>query len=108
LQVRHETPKQTLKTKNINLFTVAIAVLAYYDGRTSPTLPLGITLNTAIALFVTLARGAFMAPIVEGFGQLKWTRFVGREPRPLIDFQCLDQASRGPWGSFMVLAKCKG
>ncbi|KAH8904299.1 hypothetical protein BR93DRAFT_984831 [Coniochaeta sp. PMI_546] len=54
-----------------------------------------------------IARFAFTVPIVEGFGQLKWTHYVNRGPRPLADFEALDQASRGPWGSFVILVKYK-
>lgn len=83
--------------------------MALFDGRSPPQWPLGITLNTLVALFTTFSRMAFMAPVIEGIGQLKWTWFINRDkPQPLIDFQILDDASRGQWGSLVVLAKMKG
>jgi hypothetical protein len=69
---------------------------------------MSITLNTFVALFVTLARFAFMTPVVEGLGQLKWMLFMGGDSRPLVDFEMLDEASRGPWGSLVILVRHKG
>ncbi|KAB5575307.1 hypothetical protein GE09DRAFT_1091628 [Coniochaeta sp. 2T2.1] len=83
-------------------------LLATYNGHEPASLSLGITLNTLVALIVTLARIAFTVPIPEGFGQLKWTHFLDRSPRPLADFEAVDKASRGPWGSFVILVKYKG
>ena len=49
-----------------------------------------------------------MIPVVECLGQLKWTWFTGSRPRPLIDFQLFDEASRGVFGSFKLLIRFKG
>lgn len=102
-------PLESLSAAQRNLTRlVAVAVLlAICNGSQPPSLPLGVTLNTLVALLVTLARFAFTVPIVEGFGQLKWTHFLNRGPQPLADFEALDQASRGPWGSFVILVKYK-
>jgi hypothetical protein len=78
-----------------------------FDGRQPPTWPLGITLNTFLAFFTSLAKLAFMIPITEGLGQLRWLWFTSR-PRPLNDFEAIDQASRGAFGSLRLLAKFKG
>ncbi|EKG16900.1 hypothetical protein MPH_05881 [Macrophomina phaseolina MS6] len=42
-----------------------------------------------------------MMPIAEGISQLKWYWF--NEPQPLIDLDRFDTASRGPWGSLLLL-----
>ena len=51
---------------------------------------------------------AFMIPIVEGLGQLKWTWFMGPRARPLIDFQIIDRAANGVGGCVSVLFRMKG
>ncbi|KAI0815971.1 hypothetical protein GGR55DRAFT_631245 [Xylaria sp. FL0064] len=43
-----------------------------------------------------------MVPVASCLSQLKWKHFTSR-PRPLDQFQVMDDASRGPWGSFMLL-----
>lgn len=40
-------------------------------------------------------------PAAEGISQLKWYWF--NEPQPLIDLDRFDTASRGPWGSLLLL-----
>ena len=78
------------------------------DGRAAPQWPLGITLNTLLAFLAAFAKIAFMFPIVEGIGQLKWMWFTSPSPKPLSDFQVFDEASRGTWGSIKLLVQSKG
>ncbi len=87
---------------------VIVVMLARSDGNPPPSLPLGITLNTFVAFFTSLAKVAFMLPVVEGLGQLKWMWFTSSKARPLIDFQMFDEASRGGWGSLRLLLTRKG
>ncbi|PSN64329.1 hypothetical protein BS50DRAFT_498919 [Corynespora cassiicola Philippines] len=85
-----------------------IGVLLYYDGKKQPdhVLP-GITLNAYVAIFAAIAKAAMILPISEAIGQLKWLWF-NRGSR-IWDFQTFDSASRGPWGSLILLGttKCK-
>lgn len=83
-------------------------VLAYADGHPPPVVPFGATLNTFLAFFASLAKMAFMIPIVEGLGQLKWLWYLGPRSQPLHDFQLFDEASRGTYGSLKLLVKFKG
>ncbi|KAB5522048.1 hypothetical protein GE09DRAFT_1044110 [Coniochaeta sp. 2T2.1] len=47
--------------------------------------------------------------IVECLGQLKWIWFLSaNEPRPLIDFQLFEEATKGGWGSWKLLLRFKG
>ena len=69
---------------------------------------LGITLNTILAFLTSLTKVAFMTPIVEGLGQLKWMWFLSRERRPLIDFQLFEEATRGGLGGTKLLFSFKG
>ena len=70
-------------------------------------MPLGITLNGFVALFVSLAKLALLVPIVEGMGQLRWLWFSGRA-RKLSDFEAYEQAYRGTFGALKLLVTLKG
>ncbi|USP76811.1 hypothetical protein yc1106_04085 [Curvularia clavata] len=61
-----------------------------------------ITLNTLVALLSTLSRTALIVPVASCISQLKWVHLMS-SPRPLRDFQILDEASRGPWGSLTLI-----
>ncbi|KAK0646425.1 hypothetical protein B0T16DRAFT_458346 [Cercophora newfieldiana] len=93
-------------------FVVIVAVLGAYDGQSLPQLPLHVTLNTFLAFFTTLCKAAFMTPITEAFSQWKWNLLTQKEngqgrTRSLADFEVLDSASRGTWGSWKVLRNFK-
>jgi hypothetical protein len=55
-----------------------------------------------------VASAALILPISEAIGQLKWTWFNGSESKEMIDFEIFDKASRGAWGSFLLLFRTKG
>ncbi|KAF4949626.1 hypothetical protein FSARC_13419 [Fusarium sarcochroum] len=86
---------------SIGCFVVLVLVLIHYNEEPLPKWPLGLTLNTAIALLTTLSRTGFVLPICECISQLKWLWY--RKERPLTDLQTFDEASRGPWGSLKLL-----
>jgi len=94
--------------RSTNPSLVIVIVLTSADGRAAPQWPLGITLNTLLAFLAAFAKIAFMCPIVEGIGQLKWMWFTSPDGRPLNDFRVFDEASRGSWGSVKLLARSKG
>ncbi|KAH8646740.1 hypothetical protein BX600DRAFT_518771 [Xylariales sp. PMI_506] len=84
------------------LCTAGLALfLAEYDGR-----PIfswyGVTLNAIIAVLSVAAKGLLLLAVEESFSQWKWILFY-REPRALIEFQRIDEASRGPLGSVQML-----
>lgn len=84
-----------------------IGLLLYYDGRPQPNHVIkGITLNTFIAVFAAVAKAALILSVSEAIGQLKWIWF--RRERKLFDFHAFDNASRGPWGSAILLWTTKG
>ncbi|CAH0051211.1 unnamed protein product [Clonostachys solani] len=85
------------------LLVAIIVVLARFDGNSLPEWPLAVTLNTLIALLVTVAKAAFMAPVSVAISQGQWGWFL--QERPLYDFHVFDQASRGPWGSLVFLKR---
>jgi len=67
--------------------------------------PLGLTLNTILS---KVASAALILPISEAIGQLKWSWFRGKTSRNALDFEIFDKASRGAWGSFLLLFRTKG
>lgn len=87
----------------------AIAILLWrFDGKPPPNMYMGLTLNTVLAFLTSLAKVAFLVPIVEGLGQLKWMWFLSRKPRPLNDMQVFDEATRGGLGGLKLLFRFRG
>lgn len=67
--------------------------------------------SLALAAYNVLSKvvsAALIIPISEAIGQLKWTWFHGHESKEMIDFEIFDKASRGAWGSFLLLYRTKG
>lgn len=62
-----------------------------------------ISLNAMVAVLSTISRMTLLAPVASCIGQLKWG-FM-RQPRRLKDFEIFDNASRGPYGSLMLLLR---
>ncbi|KAM5350587.1 hypothetical protein ACJ41O_007092 [Fusarium nematophilum] len=90
------------------LFSIAaivalVVLLQKFDDKPLPIFPLGLTLNTLIALLSTSTRACLILVIEESVSQLKWLWL--RRERPLKDFEVFDEASRGPWGSLRLLAR---
>ena len=48
-----------------------------------------------------------MIPVIECISQLKWLWFADRY-KTLADFDRFDRASRGSWGSFLLLTFLRG
>jgi len=82
-------------------------VLLKHDGKDLPSWRLGITINAFISIFSGFAKSALLLPTAEALGQLKWSWFKNGE-RKMVDFEILDSASRGPWGSLVLLTRTKG
>jgi hypothetical protein len=55
-----------------------------------------------------IASAALILPISEAIGQLKWTWFRGSRSKEVIDFEIFDKASRGAWGSLLLLFRTRG
>lgn len=84
--------------------TVHIAMIAllniYKDARVSSWTNRW-TLNSNIALMITVIKGAALIPVASALGQLKWRRF--RNYREIQDMDVFDEASRGTLGSLRLL-----
>ena len=82
-----------------------IGILLRIDDRSLNKWPMGLTIITVLS---KIASAALILPISEAIGQLKWTWFNGKKSRDAFDFEIFDKASRGAWGSFMLLCRTKG
>lgn len=86
-----------------NLFFAAIVVLLVFaDGKPIFTWK-GVTLNTAISVLAVCMKASLLFAVSECIAQWKWILFSRAARRPLIDFEHIDRASRGPLGSVKVL-----
>ncbi|KAF1936731.1 hypothetical protein EJ02DRAFT_515653 [Clathrospora elynae] len=82
-----------------------IGVLHYLDNQSLNKWPLGLPLITVPS---KIASAALILPISEAIGQLKWTWFHGKKSKDAFDFEIFYKASRGAWGSVMLLYRTKG
>jgi hypothetical protein len=78
----------------------------YRDGRI-PNWPGNLTLNALIAILSKVSGAALLLPVSEALGQLKWSWFQD-DSKKMWDFEIFDNASRGPWGSILLLIRTKG
>ena len=67
----------------------------------------GLTLNSFISVVSKMAGAALILPVSEALGQLKWSWFQ-QNSKKMWDFEIFDNASRGPWGSLLLLLRTKG
>ena len=81
-----------------------IVVMMHYDNEPLPSWKYGLTINGLISILAVLAKSSLILPIAEAISQLKW-HWYWKQKRPILDFQVLDAASRGPWGCFVLLLR---
>lgn len=97
-----------------------IVILAVYDNEVLQDVPLGLSINTVVSILASTLKASMIMPVAEckcsrmitrisllilidiAISQLKWLWFGGND-RPLRDFEHFDQASRGPWGSILLV-----
>ncbi|KAL9624462.1 MAG: hypothetical protein Q9160_001425 [Pyrenula sp. 1 TL-2023] len=95
-----------------------IGLLAYFNGRDQRTWHTGtaITLNAVVAAIATVTKSSLVFVISSCLGQAMWnwyamprqgSRRSSRHGRPLKDMQDLDEASRGTYGSLLLLVKLR-
>jgi hypothetical protein len=81
-------------------------VLRVLDGQPLPNTKIGITPNAIVGLLATFVELSLVVPVNSAFGQIKWLRAL--RARPMQEFRTIDEASRGPWGSFILLTRRSG
>jgi Protein of unknown function (DUF3176) len=91
---------------SLGCFIAIFVFLRVLDHRPLPSLRYGITPNAIIGLLASFVQILLLVPVTSSIGQLKWLRALRR--RPIYTFQALDRASRGPWGSFLLLIRGSG
>ncbi|OIW26634.1 hypothetical protein CONLIGDRAFT_482321 [Coniochaeta ligniaria NRRL 30616] len=64
--------------------------------------PLPIQPNSLIAVLTTVGKASLLVPVAACISQLKWRHFQQRQDH-LQTMQLFDDASRGPWGSAVML-----
>ncbi|KAI1363073.1 hypothetical protein F5Y08DRAFT_354771 [Xylaria arbuscula] len=84
--------------------TLALSILLRYDQKLIPQFAYGITLNAIISTLTTFSKSFLLVAVAGAISQLKWRWFQSVEGRRVIDTQLFDDASRGPWGSLILLA----
>ncbi|PVI00304.1 hypothetical protein DM02DRAFT_563204 [Periconia macrospinosa] len=82
-----------------------IVILIKIDNRTLSGRNAAVT---AYSVLSKLASGALLLPVSEALGQLKWNWFNGKKSKEVWDFEIFDKASRGAWGSVLLLFRTKG
>jgi hypothetical protein len=88
---------------SFSCFAAIVGLLLHYAGKRQPShIVGGITFDAFIAVFSAVAKAAMILPVSKAIGQLKWIWF--RSERNLADFLTFDNASRGLWGSLILLA----
>ncbi|CAI6323242.1 unnamed protein product [Periconia digitata] len=63
---------------------------------------------TAFTVLSKITSAALLLPTSEALGQLKWNWFHGNKSWEIWDFEIFDKASRGAWGSALLLFRTKG
>jgi hypothetical protein len=89
---------------SLGSFISIAVILGLHDGQMMPEFWLGITLNTIISALATLGKGTLLITVANCLSQFKWAWFVGPGQKSLLEFQRLDEASRGMWGSIKLLS----
>lgn len=64
-------------------------------------------MNAIISFLSTLAKGSLSLILAAVLRQEKWLWFIDR-PRPLSTIDSFEEASRGPYGSLVLLFKLHG
>ncbi|KAM7213703.1 Protein of unknown function (DUF3176) domain containing protein [Rhypophila decipiens] len=78
-----------------------VEVLLVYDENSFPVYPLGITLNSLVALLSSICSMSCTFIVAEGVSQMKWNHFA--RDKPLADLQAFDSASRGIFGAAKLI-----
>lgn len=92
------------------LFLIAIfLILLLYNGHLISDLPRVITVNAILAIFSRSMTTALSVPLTLSISQAKWDWFHDDQGgcNPLSDLEVYDQASRGPWGALVMLARIR-
>ena len=79
------------------------ATLYHYHGKPSPEWPHLISINAILSIYMLLLRAGMAIIVASGLARQKWNWF-GSE-RPLYDIALFDEATRGAYGSLILLQR---
>ncbi|KAH4054783.1 hypothetical protein HBH70_046080 [Parastagonospora nodorum] len=111
---RYNASQNTLKRWLFEILSVAlsalcigaiVAILAILNNHPLGKWPPGLTIVNVLS---KVASATLILPISEAIGQLKWSWFYGAKARDAFDFEIFDKASRGAWGSLLLLCRTRG
>lgn len=86
---------------------IGIAIIFWYmNNKPLSAWRGGISLNATVSILTTACTTALMHGVSTFIGQSKWLHFKNG-PRKLADFETFDGASRGVWGSILLLTTVK-
>ncbi|KAF6816369.1 hypothetical protein CSOJ01_02992 [Colletotrichum sojae] len=100
----------TLRDWSIELIALLIAFLSFgamtgiisaYHDEVQPDFTYKISINTLVAVFLTILRATLL--FVTSEGQSKW-RWMKESPRPLRHIERFDDAGKGAWGSLKMFS----
>lgn len=100
-----------LEVGSMILGTTCIVIIAVMllgvDGKEMPRWRLGITVDAILSLLAGASKSCLLMPTAEALGQMKWM-FGKRHDNRAIDVDRIDRASRGTWGSMILLIRTRG
>ncbi|KAK4212581.1 hypothetical protein QBC37DRAFT_287669 [Rhypophila decipiens] len=83
-----------------------VGTILPHQDKPLPEWPYGLSINTMVAIYLTIMKAALVFILSNCLGQLKWTWF--EKTHPLNHLDKYDNASRGPWGSLLFLWALRG
>ncbi|TGJ85961.1 hypothetical protein E0Z10_g2825 [Xylaria hypoxylon] len=83
---------------------LVVVLLLKIDQTTLSSWILPIQPSSLLSVLTTISKTSVLVSITSCMGQLKWRHFSQR-PRPLNHLQIFDDASRGPWGSSVMVSR---
>ena len=92
---------------SVGCIAALAVVLLTFNGRPAPQMRWGLTLNALISILATASKAALLAVVAAVISQLKWCWFSS-DSRKLQDLQSFDDASRGVFGSILLLLGLQG
>ncbi|KPM39707.1 hypothetical protein AK830_g6852 [Neonectria ditissima] len=91
---------------SIATFVAMVILLRVFNGKAVFAWN-SVTLNTIVSILSLAMKASLAYVLAECMAQWKWILFA-REARPLMDFERIDAATRGPLGSLRILIRTKG
>jgi succinate dehydrogenase hydrophobic anchor subunit len=89
---------------SVVLFIGLIVMFRIMDGKQYSEWTFSISLNAVTAILSTCCSAAMMHNVSAFIGQQKWIH-LKKSPRTVYDIETFDEASRGPYGSILLLLR---